>query len=169
MPKLWRHLDLSKAKKNVRRSAIKDCVRRSKGTLTHATLYRFENSKYGELLPLIVYHCKNLEYLEVLDGPANASLLSAAPLASKLTTLISGAYHETTLDMVTQLLARCHSLTRAEFHHVRSTGLLAVWSCDLSGLRVLTINAAAATQLVGMSAVNLVPHSVLLFHPPHPH
>ena len=160
MPKLWRHLDLSKAKKNVRRSTIKDCIRRSKGTLTHATLYRFENTKVGELLPSIASHCKNLEYLEILDGPANASLLKAAPLAFKLKTLISRASHETTLDMITQLLAGCPSLIRAEFHNVHSTGVVAEWKGDLSNLRALKINAAATIKGTGLSAAYIVPHLI---------
>ncbi|MCJ1234631.1 hypothetical protein MMC14_002592 [Varicellaria rhodocarpa] len=140
IPRLWRHLDLSKAKKDVNRKSLISSIKRFNGAITHATLYRCGQFSESDLLPLIVNNCKNLECLEILDGPANALWLKAAPLASRLTTFISGVDHETALDVVTQILAEIPSLTRAEFHMVYSSGDLIKWSRDLSRLRVLKIH-----------------------------
>lgn len=148
MPSLWRHLDLSNAKKNVRQSAIRECVKRSQGKLTRVTLSRFEHyNTNNEILKYITSRCKALEYLELRDGVSNASLLKAVSLALKLTTLIIGRAHETSFDLVTQLLAQCHTLERAEFHSTTTKGIKAEWRSDLSTLRVLKLDAGKPQQL----------------------
>lgn len=156
MPSLWRHLDLSNAKKNVRQSAIRECVKRSQGKLTRATLSRFEYyNTNNEPLKYITSRCKGLKYLELQDGASNASLLRAISLAPELTTLIIGHAHETSLDSVTQLLAHCQALERAEFHSCISKGIEAEWVNDLSKLRVLKMN-GGKNQRFGREALNLV-------------
>ena len=156
MPSLWRHLDLSNAKKNVRQSAIRECVKRSQGRLTRATLSRFEYyNTNNELFKYITSHCKGLEYLELRDGVSNASLLKAVSLAPKLTTLIIVRAHETPLGLVTQLLAQGNALERAEFHSIILKGKTAEWPNDLPKLRVLKVN-AGKQRICGATVLNLV-------------
>ncbi|MCJ1281109.1 hypothetical protein MMC26_000427 [Xylographa opegraphella] len=144
IPALWRHLDLSQTRKNVRFSAIKACVIRSAGTLTHATLSHFD-SVNSDALTYIALRCKRLEYLELRAGISNESLLKAASIASSLRTLILLSGHEVSLDTVTQLLARSKSLEHAEFY-IRTRGHAAKWEGDLSKLRVLKLHAARDSQ-----------------------
>ena len=124
-------------------------------------MYRCGQFAESGLLPLIVQRCKNLEYLEILDGPANASLLKAAPLACRLTTLISGVDNETTLDVVTQVLAEIPSLTRAEFYMVHSSGELVKWRGNLSGLRVLKIHTKSTLRKRNCGLNHVTPLHVL--------
>ncbi|KAL9121792.1 MAG: hypothetical protein Q9187_001644 [Circinaria calcarea] len=108
-----------------------------------------------ELLKYITGRCKALEYLELRDGASNASLLKAVSLAPKLTTLIIGRAHETSLDLVTQLLAQCRTLERAEFHSTTPRGIKPEWRSDLSTLRVLKLD-AVKTQDLAVISLNLV-------------
>ncbi|MCJ1322703.1 hypothetical protein MMC15_008052 [Xylographa vitiligo] len=144
IPALWRHLDLSKTKKNVRFGAIKACVIRSGGTLTHATLSHYD-SVNSDALTYIASRCKRLEYLELRTGISNESLLKAAAMASGLKTLILLSGHEVSLDTVTQLLAQSKSLEHAEFY-IRTRGHAAKWEGDLSKLRLLKLHAAKDSQ-----------------------
>ena len=144
IPALWRHLDLSKTKQNVRYSSIKACVIRSGGTLTHATLSHYD-SVNSEALTYIASRCKRLEYLELRTGISNESLLKAVAMAPSLKTLILLSGHEVSLDTVTQLLAQAKSLEHAEFY-IRTRGHAAKWEGDLSKLRVLKLHAAKDSQ-----------------------
>ncbi|MCJ1398387.1 hypothetical protein MMC11_001585 [Xylographa trunciseda] len=141
---LWRHLDLSKTRKNVRFSSIKACVIRSGGTLTHATLSHYD-SVNSDALTYIASRCKRLEHLELRTGISNESLLKAATMASSLKTLILLSGHEVSLDTVTRLLAQSKSLQHAEFY-IRTRGHAAKWEGDLSKLRVLKLHAAKDSQ-----------------------
>ncbi|MCJ1415489.1 hypothetical protein MMC32_001821 [Xylographa parallela] len=144
IPALWRHIDLSKTKRSVRYSAIKACVIRSRGTLTHATLSHYD-SVNSDALTYIVSRCKRLEYLELRTGISNESLLRTAATASSLRTLILLSGNEVSLDTVTQLLAQSKSLEHAEFY-IRTRGHAAKWEGDLSKLRVLKLHAAKDSQ-----------------------
>ncbi|MCJ1381933.1 hypothetical protein MMC17_005045 [Xylographa soralifera] len=144
IPALWRHLDLSKTKKNVRFGSIKACVIRSGGTLTHATLSHYD-SLNSDALTYIASRCKRLEYLELRTGISNESLLKAVTMTSTLKTLILLSGHEVSLDTVTQLLAQSKSLEHTEFY-IRTRGHAAKWEGDLSKLRVLKLHAAKDSQ-----------------------
>ena len=144
IPTLWRHLDLSKTKRSIRFSAIKACVIRSGGTLTHATLCNYDSIN-SDALTYITLRCKRLQYLELRTGISNESLLKATAMASSLKTLVLMSGHEVSLDTVTQLLAHTKSLEHAEFY-IRTRGHAAKWEGDLSKLRVLKLHAAKDSQ-----------------------
>ena len=138
MPYLWRHLDLSRARKNVRPSSVKACAKRSKGQLTHATLFRAD-AQNGDAIKFIIGTCRKLEYLELRDGLSNHFLVYAAPLAPKLSTLIIGRNRSITLEHVTKLLHNCTNLVRAEFHAISAKGSPVKWDGEFHKLRRLTV------------------------------
>ncbi|MCJ1476412.1 hypothetical protein MMC13_005078 [Lambiella insularis] len=144
IPALWRHLDLSKTTKNVRFTAIKYYVIRSRGTLTRATLTRYDSAN-SDALTYIASRCKQLEYLELRVGLSNESLIKAAAMAPSLKTLILVSGHQVSLDTVTQLLEKSKSLEHAEFH-ILAGGNAVQWSGDLSRLRVLKLHIAKESR-----------------------
>ena len=160
MPDLWIDLDLSGASRPVWSKAVQACVSRSRGRITRATLNKHALFR-SDVLKHITKHCKKLQYLEIESGLENHSLVEAAVLAANLTTLVVSFDCETTLDAVSQLLAKCSKLERAEFRNVLSSGVLATWDGDMSKLRSLTMN-AGTTQTLGLTALNLV-GSLLLY------
>ena len=138
MPSLWRHLDLSKARRAVKISSVKACARRSKGQLTHATLFRAD-SRNGEAIKHIIGNCRKLEFLELKDGLSNNFLVHAAPLAPRLSTLIIGRTRDITLDCVSEILHHCPTLIRAEFHSIFAKVLPAKWEGEFHNLRTLIL------------------------------
>ena len=141
MPKLWRNLDLSSAKQNVSFQAIKACVLRSRGSITHATLDKFRNGKPRESLVYITSRCRGLEYLKFETGTFNDHYLACVNMLNGLKTLIVSSFIEVSLDYVCICLNTLRCLERAEFHQITAEGN-AQWTEDLSRLRILTLKIA---------------------------
>ncbi|KAI9880788.1 MAG: hypothetical protein M1830_000224 [Pleopsidium flavum] len=140
MPRFWNHLDLSSARKPVKLTTILACVRRSKGSITHATFNRVATTK-SNILKHVTSRAKGLRHIEIMSGFAGSSMIEAAPLARNLTTLIVWSDCGVTLDTITRLLSLCDKLERAEFHSIYSSGAAAQWQIS-SKLRTLTLKAA---------------------------
>ncbi|KAI9835418.1 MAG: hypothetical protein M1819_002336 [Sarea resinae] len=138
LPSLWSHLDLSIARKPVRLSAIRACIRRSKDTMISATLNRVAVQD-SNILKTLTSACRKLEYLDIRSGFSGASVVEAVPLARNLHTLILGNDTEITLDSVTQILNNSKSMVRAEFPSVYSSGTYARWSSMMGNLQVLRL------------------------------
>ena len=139
MPMLWRNLDLSNAKRIVSFKAIKACVLRSHGRVTHATLDKwFKNGKARESLIYITSRCRGLEYLKFQSGKFSDYLFNCVTMLNGLKTLIVSSHIEVSLDYVCETLNKLHCLERAEFHQV-TVERNAQWIRDLSRLRILTL------------------------------
>ena len=137
-------------------TAVRNYIKRAQGTLTQATLFRYEvGSKQHDLLRYLACGCKGLEYLELRQDFAGKSLLEALPFAKSLKTLVLSSNCEIGLDSVCQVLATCKTLVRAEFQCVTSRGTPASWQGDLSNLRILKLN-AGKPQTLGLQALSLV-------------
>lgn len=135
MPRLWTHLDFSRAKKPVKLTAVRACVERSKGGITHATLHYAATTC---ALKHVLKCCRALHHLEVNQGFTSTSLREAASLAQNLSTLIVSKYCMVDLDVVTRMLSLCSKLERAEFHRIYVVGEPPQW--QISGkIRRLTL------------------------------
>ena len=137
MPSLWNHLDFSAASKNISEGTVAAYIKRSRGQVNTATISGFSSSQ-PVMLRCIANRCKALAHLQICHGIIGSSLLESGPAFGCLKSLIVGA--EVGLDAVSQVLAMCGSLRKAEFlqvtgeHHAK-------WTGDLSQLQVLTIGA----------------------------
>ena len=166
LPSLWRHLDLSKAQKNVPKSAIRACVQRSNRNIDRVTLYRWGKDDIRDnILRYVINLCRDLDYLEIRDGTSNGTLMLSLPLAPKLTILILGPGHVTFCPRVNFLLANCNNLKRAEFHCVIPSeashtwdggGPYSSWKGDFSKLKALKLNSGKAGFSLSNSFGSLV-------------
>jgi len=150
MPRLWNHLDLSGARKPVKLPAIRGCVRRSKGLITHATFNRVATAN-SDILKHVTSRAEGLRHLEIMNGFTGSSMIEAAPLARNLTTLIVSLNCDITLDAVTRLLSLCDKLERAEFHSIYSSGAVAQWQIG-SKLRTLALKAAQGLESANVTS-----------------
>jgi len=120
MPRLWSVLDFSKSKKPMSLSVVRYYLKLAKGKVTRTTLDRFGHNP--EKVPrYIATRCKNLQEMVVPAGFLSASVLEAASCAMNLKIIVLSSQCHTTMDTVIQLLSKCHSLERAEFHSVKSS------------------------------------------------
>ena len=140
-PSLWRHLDLSQAKSRVSFRALKGCVIRSRGSMTHATMFRWDAGQH-DALAYTTSRCKRLEYLNLRDGFGNVALTSAIVPVPNLKTLIISPERGVTLKEVTELLAKLPHLEHAEFLKLWTSGTTPQWDGDFPNLRVLKLHAA---------------------------
>lgn len=140
MARLWNRIDLSRAHKAVSVTAIRACIRRSKGGITHATLNHVA-SVNSDILKHVTSRSKGLRYLEIGDCFSGPSIVKVAPLAQNLSTLILSADLHIALHEVTQILSLFASLERAEFRSIICTGPVAQWQIR-SKIRVLVLKAA---------------------------
>ena len=117
MPRLWRHLDFSVARKPISLGCIQSNVRRSKGQTSHITFNRTSSTlDPSKTLRYVLMVCKKLEFMHVKDNIFNQSLLSLLPSARNLSTLIISS--EITIDCTSQLLEHCPTLGHVEFHSI---------------------------------------------------
>ncbi|KAF3907608.1 hypothetical protein AA313_de0204538 [Arthrobotrys entomopaga] len=86
-PRFWTILDFSRAKKPVSRAALKNCISKSKYTLTKAILKKIHNFNDTTLIDMVSV-CKDLEYLKVMGGFMGSSLSRAMQLTKSMRTLI---------------------------------------------------------------------------------
>ncbi|KAF3934224.1 hypothetical protein ABW20_dc0108972 [Dactylellina cionopaga] len=85
--RFWATLDFSRARKPITRAALKNCINKSKYTLTKAILNRIHNFNDTTLIDMVSV-CKDLEYMKVMDGFMGSSLTRAMQLTKSLRTLI---------------------------------------------------------------------------------
>ena len=137
MPSLWNHLDFSATSKNISVGTVAAYIKRSRGQVNAATISGFSSSQ-PVILRCIANRCKALAHLQICHGIIGSSLLESGPAFGCLKSLVVGA--EIGLDAVSQVLAICGSLRKAEFLHVTGEHH-AKWAGDLSQLQVLTIDA----------------------------
>ena len=117
MPRLWRHLDFSVARKPISFGCIQSNIRRAKGQTSHITFNRTSSTlDPSKTLSYVLRVCKKLEYVHVKDDLFNQSLLGFLPSAQVLSTLIISS--EITIDCTSQLLEICSTLSHVEFHSI---------------------------------------------------
>ena len=140
MPSLWRNLDFSAARRPVRMTALRTYVKSARNSVTHATLFRADKAN-EDALKCILGNCRKLEYLRLVDGVSNTFLVKVAPFSTCLTTLIIGKQRKVRVDCMGELLDRCESLRRAEFHCILPTTVDRQWKKAYPNLEKLLIHA----------------------------
>ncbi|KAF3939880.1 hypothetical protein ABW19_dt0208762 [Dactylella cylindrospora] len=85
--RFWSLLDFSRAKKPVKRDALKNCIKKSKYTLTKAVINRIQGFNDTTLIDMVSM-CKDLEYLRLMDGMFGSSLTHAMSLTKSIRILI---------------------------------------------------------------------------------
>ena len=156
MPSLWRHLDLSQAKSKVGFRAVKACVLRSGGNMTHATMFRWDERQQSSALVYLASRCKRLEYLNLRDGFGNTPLVAVVATVPRLKTLIISPDRGVNLTEVAMLLATLPHLEHAEFLGIWPSAVSPKWSGDLSTLRVLKLHTAEEDRITGSLGLDLV-------------
>jgi hypothetical protein len=133
-----------------------------------ATLSKFDQLNTNAL-PYIFTRCKNLQYLEIIDGIDNSSMINTIVFATRLSTLIIGKDRRIPLDEVTRILSRCKSLVRAEFDCIAASDMrinrlhprlqqssLITWDEELPNLRSLSFKGEHSVSTVSLSVLQLV-------------
>lgn len=141
MPALWTKLDFSAARKMVPRSAVQKYLNWSKCNATEVRINRFV-APQDRLLPHFARICRPLETLRIDSGSPNESLIKAVSIPENLRTLILSRDCEMTADCVSQVLSKCRTLIRAEFHHISypANSRLLSWPADTLKLQILKLH-----------------------------
>ncbi|KAI9706062.1 MAG: hypothetical protein M1836_005468 [Candelina mexicana] len=154
VPSLWTEIDLSRARKPVRASAIRACIRRSKGSITKALLNRVAVQDSVVLTQLAIT-CKRLHHVEICNGFAGKSILEACPIAINLKTLLLRTGCEVTPGTIEEVIEKCTNLERAEFGLINSQGLPLRWPGRDLKLRTLRLG-GGPRQPMGSSILNMI-------------
>ena len=121
-------------------------------------MFRAEASN-NEALKHVVGYCRGLQYLELKDGLAHEFIVNSIALLPALKTLIVG--RECALDLASQILQRCTTLTKVEF--VRITTLRRAnreaWpgltTVALPGLQSLKLHVATQSRVDTLQLVSI--------------
>lgn len=119
---LWMKIDLSGARVKVHLPSIRAYLRRSKGMLTHATLYNVSLSSATKALELIS-RCSNLTYLEVRIPCDGNKFYEMFKNSKKLRTLITSADVPLSPEHLRNFLADLPALERIECHGTKPSRL----------------------------------------------
>ncbi|KAL2010939.1 hypothetical protein VTN00DRAFT_3657 [Thermoascus crustaceus] len=135
---LWMKIDLSGARAKVNLPAIRSYIRRSKGMLTHATLYNVSSSSAMKTLELIS-RCPNLTYLEAWIPCDGNTFYELFKTAKKLRTLITSADVTICPEHLSKFLAYLPSLEKIECHGTKLSKRSGVGPLNLPALKSVTL------------------------------
>ncbi len=138
----------------MRASAIRACIKRSKGSITKATLNRVAINDC-DILKHLAVACKRLDYLEVRQRFLGKSVLEACPVAINLKTLLLGSGCEVTQGTFEEVIDKCVNLDRAEFGAVHSGRHRFHWPERELRLRTLRLG-GTRQQMLGSFVLNIV-------------
>ncbi|KAF2115118.1 hypothetical protein BDV96DRAFT_600251 [Lophiotrema nucula] len=134
-PNLWIDLDLSGARKDVRRAFVRDAVNRSEYQIRRATIHRFAHT---DVLRNVATACKNLTQLEFLSGNVmHDSLIEIVQCATNLKKLVH--HIDVTLDCISQVLRHRPTLEHAEFTSIMSPQMAPNWHGPFPKLHTLIL------------------------------
>ena len=148
MPSLWTKMDYSAAKARIPSSAIHNYLSFSKGVTTDLSVNQFVAQQEKSLLH-IVRLCRGLKNFRIHSGSPNQSLIKAVSMTRNLRSLM--VHCDTTPDCVSQVLGRCPTLTRLEFHRIStpiSTRRFS-WPSNIPKLRALTLHLDISSPHLG--------------------
>lgn len=137
IPKLWLHLDLSGARKPVRRSFINTAFKRSQDRMTRLTIHRFVHM---DVLKNLAKAAKHLSELELISLPyaASATLIEVVKCSESLKKLVVHA--EATPSAIESVLRERPELEHVAFHTVLPTRYTIKWSTPLRHLHTLALS-----------------------------
>ncbi|OAX84036.1 hypothetical protein ACJ72_01595 [Emergomyces africanus] len=140
LPKLWTHLDLSKAKrKTVSLKSIQAFLRRSNWGLTRASLVNLQPADFPKLMTGL-QRIPSLEHLELLGSFIPELDVAPVYTLSSLKTLVCSEPSKMTFGLFKKVLSGCPLLERVEVH-VKPAPLheYETFPAPLPNLRSLTI------------------------------
>ncbi|KAI9677376.1 MAG: hypothetical protein M1817_006328 [Caeruleum heppii] len=136
-------------------TALRACIRRSKGKATRAVLPHIAGEE-TQVLQMLVSQCRALEILDIRGSCLGVEVLHAATLAPKLQSLRVGGQTVVDLKGVVFLLRCCPLLECAEFHSVRGLRGEVLWPPTLPKLKRLCL-VASEEQEMHTLALNMEP------------
>ncbi len=145
LPNLWLHLDMSGARRPVRRSFVAQAVRRSQNRLTRVTVHRFDHM---DVLKNIAKACKNLRELNIITLPfaASGSLIEISQSAVNLKKLV--ILPEVTPDTVTQIFQHRPDLEHIAYGGIRNSRNTTDWKGPFPALKSFSAEAVDKNQSV---------------------
>ena len=166
-PRIWRHLDLSTAKKLVSKKFISTCNRCSKGMILAATLKCLPKQLFIDSIYTMTTRCRDLQYLRCMDKSIRFDALrpldNTLEMSSQLTTIIIDDICES--DNVYSILNYYQQLETAEFRNIVKE--LHWWRSDfdipylrLRNLALKASNSRGGYERIGV--VSCVSHDPLL-------
>jgi hypothetical protein len=114
------------------------CIRRSKGTLTRASLQCLTNDDtvLKAILSHVAMRCKNLKHLEILDTVSILGAIDTISIAQNLDTLILHSMMRFEVGSI--LLKNCPNLVHVEFHKLQYFSRHSdPWPNNLEGIKKL--------------------------------
>ncbi|EGE82712.2 F-box domain-containing protein [Blastomyces dermatitidis ER-3] len=115
LPKLWTHLDLSKANRPISLKSIQVFLRRSHWRLTRASIANLQSVDFPKLMAGL-QKIPSLEHLELLPGFYPKFEFAPVYTLTSLRTLVCSATSEMTFSDFMKVLSDCPLLERVEVH-----------------------------------------------------
>jgi F-box/TPR repeat protein Pof3 len=134
IPRLWKHVDLSQARRRVPLKSLKEYIIRGNKRTTQVTIYRTDFGD-SDMWKFVAARCPNLDVLDIMSGESNRSLIATVMVMSNLTTLKMGRQKTIAPVDIATILAKCGKLVNAEFECIQPNVVQPKWVGDLSRLR----------------------------------
>ncbi|KAH6643171.1 hypothetical protein C7974DRAFT_352443 [Boeremia exigua] len=163
LPRQWRHLDLSAARRPVSRRFVDSAVRRSQYRLERLTLHRF---RHMDVVQNVARACKNLTELTIWTLPPHTAqslvaIVQACPSLQKLV-----VHADTTADTASQIFDHGKHLSHIELHAFQQFQRAPHWAGPFPRLTHLRlVSSQPHTNLNALVAQTPALHSLVLSNP----
>ncbi|KAJ5935742.1 hypothetical protein N7466_005289 [Penicillium verhagenii] len=144
---LWMNIDFSMARANVSFSAVRSCIRRSKGMLTQATIKKLPLAQTPRTLEFLS-RCPDLEHLELWISHPHKDFFGVFKGSKKLRSLVLSADMAIPHDYLGRFLIELPKLERVALWNTQNSSaeflLAGSWPTSLPNLKSITL---CTTQL----------------------